>query len=58
MGISGALENNILKIMGGQNLDATPHMKFFWKQQMKLLKSEKFGCHYHLQIIQFACQFA
>ena len=31
VGISGSLENDILKIMGGQNLKATPHMKFFWE---------------------------
>ena len=54
MGISGSLENDILKIMGGQNLEATPHMKFFWEQQMKLLQSEKFGRRYHPQIIRFA----
>ena len=54
VGISGSLENDILKIMGGQNLEATPHMKFFWEQQMKLLQSEKFGRRYHPQIIRFA----
>ena len=42
VGISGSLENDILKIMGGQNLEATPHMKFVWEQQMKLLQNEKF----------------
>ena len=50
VGISGALENDILKIMGGQNFEATPHMKFFWEQQLKLLKSDKFGRQYHPQI--------
>ena len=54
VGISGALENDILKIMGGQNFEATPHMKFFWEQQLKLLKSDKFGRRYHPQIICFA----
>ena len=54
MGISDSLENDILKIMGGQNLEATPHMKFFWEQQMKLLQTKKFGRHYHPQIIRFA----
>ena len=43
VGDSDALEKDILKIMGGQNLGATPHMKFFWEQQMKLLQSEKMG---------------
>ena len=52
--ISGTLENDILKIMSGQNLEATPHMNVFWEQQMKLLQSEKFGRRYHPQIIRFA----
>ena len=38
---SETVEKDILKIMGGQNLEATPHMKFFWQQQMKLLQTEK-----------------
>ena len=29
IGISGSIEKDILMIMSGQNLDATPHMKFF-----------------------------
>ena len=44
--VSGATENDILNIMSGQNLEATPHMKFFWEQQINLLKSEKFGRRY------------
>ena len=52
--VSSGLENDLLKIMGGQNLEATPHMKFFWEQQMKLLKSKKMGRRYHPQIIRFA----
>jgi hypothetical protein len=58
VGISNALENDILKIMGGQNLECTPHMKFFWEQQMKLLQTEKMGRRrrrYSLRII-FAWQ--
>ena len=54
MPISEALEKDILKIMGGQNLEATPHMKFFWQQQMKLLQTEKMARRYHPQIIRFA----
>lgn len=54
VGISDALENDILKIMGGQNLECTPHMKFFWEQQMKLLQTQKMGRRYHPQIIRFA----
>ena len=40
--------------MGGQNLEATPHMKFFWGQQMALLQSNKMGRRYHPQVIRFA----
>ena len=52
--VSGTIENDILKITSGQNLEATPHMKFFWEQQINLLKSEKFGRQYHPQIIRIA----
>ena len=54
IGISEGLEKDILKIMGGQGLEATPHMKFFWQEQMKLLQSAKMGRKYHPQIIRFA----
>ena len=54
IGISEGLEKDILKIMGGQSLEATPHMKFFWQEQMKLLQSSKMGRRYHPQIIRFA----
>ena len=40
--------------MGGQTLDATPHMKFFWHEQMNLLQSAKMGRRYHPQVIRFA----
>ncbi|CAB4028143.1 Transposable element P transposase [Paramuricea clavata] len=52
--ICETLEKDILKIMGGQNLEATPHMKFFWQQQMELLQTEKMAGRYHPQIILFA----
>ena len=29
-----AVDKDILQIMSGQNLDATPHMKFFWEQHI------------------------
>ena len=45
IGISESLEKDILKIMGGQSLEATP---------MKLLRSSKMGRRYHPQIIRFA----
>ena len=38
VGISSSLETDLLKIMGGQNLESTPHMKFFWEQQMAPLQ--------------------
>ena len=38
VGINETLEKDILTIMGGKNLDATPHMKFFWQEQIKLLQ--------------------
>ena len=40
--------------MGEQNLEATPHMRFFWQQQMKPLQSKKIGRRYHPQLIRFA----
>ena len=40
--------------MAGQTLDATPHMKFFWQEQMNLLQSAKVGRRYHPQVIRFA----
>ena len=52
--VSESLEKDLLKIMGGQNLEATPHMKFFWQEQMKLLQMKKMGRRYHPQIIRFA----
>ena len=54
VGVSETLEKGILTIMGGQNLDATPHMKFFWQEQIKLLQSSKMGRRYHPQVIRFA----
>ena len=32
--MSESLEKHLLTIMSGQNLEATPHMRFFWEQQM------------------------
>ena len=52
--INRSLEEDIRKIMDGQNLNATPHMKFFWEEQMKLLQSTNCGRRYHPQIIRFA----
>ena len=40
--------------MSAQNLEVTPHIKFFWQEQIKLLPSSSSGQRYHPQIIQFA----
>ena len=52
--VSKPLEKDLLTIMSGQNLDSTPHMKFFWEQQMRLLQTNKMGRRYHPQVIRFA----
>ena len=52
--VSASLETDLIKIMAGQNLEATPHMKFFWEQQMDLTQSKKMGRRYHPQVIKFA----
>ena len=54
VGVSQSLETDLLKIMSGTNLEATPHMKFFWEQQMVLLQSKKMGRRSHPQVIRFA----
>jgi hypothetical protein len=51
--VDKSLEEDILQIMNGQNLEATPHMKLFWQEQMKLLQSSSIGRRYHPQIIRF-----
>jgi hypothetical protein len=52
--VSESLEKDLLTIMSGQNLEATPHMQFFWEQQMHLMRSTKMGRRYHPQMIRFA----
>ena len=52
--VDKSLEEDIVQIMNGQNLEATPHMKFFWQEQLKLLQSSSSGRRYHPQIIRFA----
>jgi hypothetical protein len=49
--VSEPLEKDLMTIMSGQNLDSTPHMKFFWEQQIHLLKTKKMGRRYHPQMI-------
>ena len=52
--VSETLEKDVLTIMGGQNLETTPHMKFFWEQQVRLRQANKFGRRFHPQVIRFA----
>ena len=52
--VDQSLEDDILKIMSAQNLEVTPHVKFFWQEQIKLLQSSSSGRRYHPQIIRFA----
>ncbi|CAB4042702.1 Transposable element P transposase [Paramuricea clavata] len=52
--VSETLEKDVLTIMGGHNLESTPHMKFFWEQQVRLRQANKFGRRFHPQVIRFA----
>ena len=52
--VSETLEKDVLTIMGEQNLETTPHMKFFWEQQVRLRQANKFGRRFHPQVIRFA----
>ena len=51
--INKALEDDILNILGNNDLSSTPHMNLFWQQQKKLLASPKFGRRYHPHLIRF-----
>ena len=51
--VSETLEKDVLTIMGGQNLETTPHMKFFWEQQIRLRQANKLGRRFHPQVIRF-----
>ena len=55
--VSEPLEKDLLTIMSGQNLESTPHMKFFWEQQMHLLQTKKMARRYHPQLIRFAFRY-
>ena len=52
--VSETLEKDVLTIMGGQNLETTTHMKFFWEQQVCLRQANKLGRRFHPQVIRFA----
>ena len=41
--VDKSLEEDIGQIMNGQNIEATPHMKFFWQEQIKLSQSSSSG---------------
>lgn len=52
--VDKSLKDDIVQIMNGQNLEVTPHMKFFWQEQMKFLQSSSSGRRYHPQVTRFA----
>ena len=52
--VSETLEKDVLTIMGGQNLETVPHMKFFWEQKVRLRQANKLGRRFHPQVIRFA----
>ena len=52
--VSEPLKKDLLAIISGQNLDATPHIKFLWEQQMQLMRSTKMGRRYPPQMIRLA----
>jgi hypothetical protein len=51
--IDKALEDDILAILGKNDMKSSPHMNLFWQQQKKLLASPTFGRRYHPQLIRF-----
>ncbi len=55
--VGDSLEKDLLKIMAGQNLETTPHMKFFWQEQMELLQAKKMGRSITLRSLDLLCPF-
>ena len=51
--IDKAREDDILAILGKNDMKSSPHMNLFWQQQKKLLASPTFGRRYHPQLIRF-----
>ena len=48
------MEKDILSILADRHDDdVSPHMKFFWEQQRKLLQTPTFGRRYHPHLIRF-----
>ncbi|CAB3982275.1 Hypothetical predicted protein [Paramuricea clavata] len=48
------LEKDIFSILADRSdEDVSPHMKFFWEQQRKLLQTPTFGRRYHPHLIQY-----
>ena len=55
--VSEPLEKDLPTIMDGQNLESTPHMKFFWEQQMRLCKSKKWPAYIIPQSLGLLCRY-
>ena len=52
--VDETMEKDILSILADrQDDDVSPHMKFFWEQQRKLLQTPTFGRRYHPYLIRF-----
>ena len=55
--VSEPLEKDLLPIMDGQNFESTPHMKFFWEQQMRLLQTKKWLADIILRSLGLLCRY-
>ena len=51
--VDDVLEGDINTILANSDMESSPHMKFFWEQQKKLLASPNFGRRYHPHLIRF-----
>ena len=52
--VDESLEKDIFSIMADcSNEDVSPHMKFFWEQQRKLLQTSTFGRRYDRHLIRY-----
>ena len=52
--VDETFEKDIFSIMADcSDEDVSPHMKFFWEQQKKLLQTSTFGRCYHPHLIRY-----
>ena len=51
--IDETMEKDILPILADSGEQVTPHMKFFWEQQRKLVPMPKFRRRYNPHVIHF-----